>query len=214
MKKRLIIGMSAVCALLAGILLFLIIREDKTAPKIYFTKAPTSYSKGEDESVLLEGVEAEDPEEGDVSDSLVIENIFLDDEVQTAVVIYAARDSHNNVGKASLQIEYLNGGAGSVPVSAAAEEEEDVSEDAPVITLKAERVELTQGEEFSAVSQIDDIKDDKDEDTELWTKVNVSGDVDVEEPGEYELSYTVTDSDGNRSKAAKLTVVVKSSERE
>ncbi|MCC8066433.1 MAG: DUF5011 domain-containing protein [Clostridiales bacterium] len=51
------------------------------------------------EEDLLDGVTAIDSEEGDVSDSLLIERVVSDAENGTATVIYVAKDSANNIVK-------------------------------------------------------------------------------------------------------------------
>ena len=56
---------------------------------------------------LLEGVTASDIKDGDVTDSLVVEDIsgFVDDR---RIITYTAFDSDNNVGKATRQMRYTD----------------------------------------------------------------------------------------------------------
>ncbi len=49
--------------------------------------------KGSDTAPLLEGVTATDEKDGDVTDSLAIENIFPNDDHTSASVVYAVKDS-------------------------------------------------------------------------------------------------------------------------
>lgn len=50
--------------------------------------------------------------------------------------------------------------------------------------------------------------DDADSQESLFNQIEIDGDVDTAVPGDYMLTYHVTDSDGNRSNAAVLTVHV------
>ena len=50
--------------------------------------------------------------------------------------------------------------------------------------------------------------DDVDSQETLFNEIEIDGDVDTAVPGDYTLTYHVTDSDGNRSNAAVLTVHV------
>ena len=67
---------------------------------ISFGENAVSYEEGMDESLLLQGVVAMDEKDGDVSDSLLVEKI-AGTNGKEVIVTYVARDSANNVGKAS-----------------------------------------------------------------------------------------------------------------
>ena len=79
----------------------------------------------------------------------------------------------------------------------------------PVLTLSAETIEITAGTNFSVISPVADITDDKDERSYLFRRIYVSGDYSTQAAGQYTLQYTVTDSDGNQSLPATLTLIVK-----
>lgn len=89
------------------------------------------------------------------------------------------------------------------------EEPEEVNPEAPVLTLKSDRVEITAGESFNIVSQVEEITDNKDERYRLFRNIEVFGEYDTDTAGEYVLEYVVTDRDGNRSIPRKLTLIVK-----
>ena len=55
---------------------------------------------------------------------------------------------------------------------------------------------------------VEDIQDDDDDRDALYRDIQVSGEVDVNTAGIYELSYYVTDSDGNQSNIEVLKVTV------
>ena len=57
--------------------------------------------------------------------------------------------------------------------------------------------------------EVTDIQDDKDSTSDLYRKIQITGTVDVNTPGTYELTYYVVDSNGNASNGAVLTIVVK-----
>lgn|SRR5699024_10026447 len=79
----------------------------------------------------------------------------------------------------------------------------------PVLTLSAETMEITAGTNFSVISPVSDITDDKDDRSYLFRRIRVSGDYSTQTPGQYTLQYTVTDSDGNQSVPKTLTLTVK-----
>lgn len=79
----------------------------------------------------------------------------------------------------------------------------------PVMTLSGDSVEITAGENFSVISPVMDITDDKDDRSYLFRRIRVSGDYSTQTPGEYVLEYTVTDSDGNQSLPRTLTLIVR-----
>lgn len=93
----------AVCvadAALLALSIFLSVHQDRTAPVISFEKNDILYSDGMDESLLLENVTAADDQDGDVSESLLVEKISITAKGDV-IVTYAAMDSSNNVAKAS-----------------------------------------------------------------------------------------------------------------
>lgn len=89
------------------------------------------------------------------------------------------------------------------------EEPEEVNPETPVLTLKSDQVEITAGESFNIVSQVEEITDNKDERYRLFRNIEVFGEYDTDTAGEYILEYVVTDRDGNRSIPRKLTLIVK-----
>lgn len=88
------------------------------------------------------------------------------------------------------------------------EEPVEVNPEAPVLTLKNDRVEITAGDDLYLVSLVADITDDKDERRRLFHNIEIFGEYDKNTSGEYELEYVVTDSDGNRSIPKKLRLIV------
>lgn len=75
------------------------VNSDRKAPEITFPNNLT-YDEKLDEEDLLDGVRAYDEKDGDVTDSLVVESVTISDDNKSSTVVYAARDSKNNVAKA------------------------------------------------------------------------------------------------------------------
>lgn len=78
----------------------------------------------------------------------------------------------------------------------------------PVITLKAKEVNTTPGNPPAWVNLIQSLKDDRDDYETLFYSLSVSK-YDVNKKGSYPVTVTVTDSDGNISAPASLTINVK-----
>lgn len=101
-SKSLLIGICALDVVLAALSVFLYMRQDRTVPVISFAESDNAvvYTEGMDTSLLLNGVIVTDEEDGDVSDTLLIEKIS-DTSRGDVIVTYAAMDGSNNVAKAS-----------------------------------------------------------------------------------------------------------------
>lgn len=106
MKKGFIALMIVVCLGLAGVMAFLRLTEDRKAPEIHFQNNEITYVQGEDYEELLLGVTATDNKDGDVTDSLVVESVYPNDDGGTATIVYVARDSSNNIAKANKIVKY------------------------------------------------------------------------------------------------------------
>ena len=79
----------------------------------------------------------------------------------------------------------------------------------PRFYLNTYYVEIAKGTQIDRLSYVKDIQDDKDSTSDLYRKIQITGTVDVNTPGTYELTYYVVDSNGNASNGAVLTIVVK-----
>ena len=96
----------AVSAVFAATLWGDMTREVNRSPEIAFDAQEITVSVSDDRSVLLQGVTASDPEDGDVTGALVVESITEFQEDGSREVTYAAFDSSGNVSKASRQLRY------------------------------------------------------------------------------------------------------------
>lgn len=84
------------------------IRADTEAPKITVDTQPLQVSVQDDKSALLQGVTARDSRDGDVTASLLVENVQLLDKDGTIAVTYAAFDKAGNVAKAEREAQYTD----------------------------------------------------------------------------------------------------------
>ena len=232
MEKRwgILIGMLAAAAV-AGSVFFAVIKDDK-GPEITFgADAPVYQGNSGDES-LLSNVKAEDKRDGDVSDSVYVDSVRVSEDGSRARVTYVAVDKSNNVTRAS-QVLSCNGADATTDESQNSQNEEqgtgdegmqsedgtqqtsDESEnqpdnpEAPVIKLNTDQVEIGVSEDFNYNNYVESMTDDKDDLATLSRRLHLEGDYKTQQAGEYEIIYSVTDSDGNRSNDAKLTLIRK-----
>lgn len=83
------------------------LRTDSTPPAINIADGVPAVSILE-ESTLLEGITAADETDGDVTGSVLVESVTIDDPSGLATVRYAAFDSAGNVSKASRQVRFTD----------------------------------------------------------------------------------------------------------
>ncbi|MCD7765119.1 MAG: DUF5011 domain-containing protein [Lachnospiraceae bacterium] len=89
------------------------------------------------------------------------------------------------------------------------EEETSSSPYAPTLKLRNSQVVVNAGDTLDLIAQVEDVTDDSDNYYELYRNISVSGDYDLDTPGEYTLTYIVTDSNGNVSAPRYLKLIVK-----
>ena len=137
MKKGIVAGLIVLCVALGAGTAAVVVTDDRKGPEIELpADGDVTYEEGSDTASLLEGVTATDEKDGDVTDSLMIENIFPNDDHTSASVVYAAKDSHNNVSKATRRVNY-KAAAEDTPAENEATQETDNSgaadESAPAV---------------------------------------------------------------------------------
>ena len=64
------------------------------------------------------------------------------------------------------------------------------------------------GSSVDLLSYVKEIQDDTDETSELWKRIQITGQVNTAVAGTYTCNYYVVDTAGNMSNSAELTVVV------
>lgn len=84
------------------------LRADTKAPEIKISEEALEVSVNEPKSALLQGVTAGDKADGDVTGSLVVENISLLDSDGRISVSYAAFDAAGNVAKDTREAKYTD----------------------------------------------------------------------------------------------------------
>ncbi len=104
-------GITAVLGVVACILLVVVIvvfiSEDRKGPIITIDEHKVApYSKDQGLDILKGYANAVDERDGDVSDSIVVENVYVMPDFTKAKVIYVAKDKSGNVTKKDYIIEY------------------------------------------------------------------------------------------------------------
>ena len=236
MRKWLIVLMAAVAIGATGILGWLYMRQDRKGPEITIAESKkNSYTSDMTTEDLLEGVKAVDKRDGDVSASLTVENVYPNEKGDEVTVVYVAKDNSNNVTKVTYHMTSegnLMGFTSETKTSSdntdtdaetdealqdenetdSEREEEKIDQlnpQDPRFYLNTYYVEIAKGTQIDRLSYVKDIQDDKDSTSDLYRKIQITGTVDVNTPGTYELTYYVVDSNGNASNGAVLTIVVK-----
>ena len=254
MRKWLIVLMAAIAIGATGLLGWLYMGQDRKGPEITIAESKkNSYTADMTTEDLLEGVKAVDEKDGDVSDSLTVENVYPNEKGDGVTVVYVAKDNSNNVTKVTYHMtsdgnlmgftsgdktpsdrndttagndedqqdeEETDTEDSESPEDTEMTEEEKAQEreeakidqlnpQDPRFYLNTYYVEITKGTQIDRLSYVKDIQDDKDSTSDLYRKIQITGTVDVNTPGTYELTYYVVDSNGNASNGAVLTIVVK-----
>ncbi|MBY0757491.1 DUF5011 domain-containing protein, partial [Clostridium sardiniense] len=120
-------------------------------------------------------VSATDKEDGNITNKIkVIENTVNVNKPGTYKVVYEVTDSQGAKTIKTITITV-------------------VSNDKPVIS-GADNVSITEGTAFDPMAGVTAVDT---EDGNITKDIKVSGSVDTNKPGKYEVTYTVTDSDGN-----------------
>ncbi len=110
MKKHVVtMVLLVVCAAMMAVVIMINLMTDREPPTISYNKEELVYDEREERTVLLGGVTARDGRDGDVSGSLIVKNLYRISDEQ-GIVIYAAKDSSNNVATASRRFTYRNTG--------------------------------------------------------------------------------------------------------
>lgn len=112
MKRLFAIIMLLLTALsIAGVIGYSIHKKNATggaSPEIHFAQDVLEVPTSADEAALLEGVTATDPEDGDVTDSIMVENLSRFTDKDTIEVTYVAYDSQNHVSRAERTVRFTD----------------------------------------------------------------------------------------------------------
>lgn len=236
MKKFFVFLLVVICLGMGAGVVYMKSSEDNEGPKITFEEGKdTNYTSDMTEEDLLKGVKAQDDRDGDVTDSLTVETIYPKNDGKQVSVIFVAKDKNNNVTKKEFTMEAQDGSAENpqlglvdndglpedgdstegelTPEEQAQKTQEDkieqLSPQDPKMYLTTYYVEVPVGTTLDKLSYVKDIQDDTESTSDLFKKIQITGDVNTAAPGTYELTYYVVDNSGNSSNGAVLTVVVK-----
>ena len=235
MRKWLIVLMAAVAIGATGILGWLYMRQDRKGPEITIAESKkNSYTSDMTTEDLLEGVKDVYPNEK--GDEVTVVYVAKDNSNNVTKVTYHMTSEGNLMGFTSeTKTSSDNTDTDAETDEALQDENETDSEDEeepemteeekaqereeekidqlnpqdPRFYLNTYYVEIAKGTQIDRLSYVKDIQDDKDSTSDLYRKIQITGTVDVNTPGTYELTYYVVDSNGNASNGAVLTIVVK-----
>ena len=216
-KQGVIIALLAVCVFFSVIIAAMYLTSDRTAPVITVDESKVKpYSAEQGEEVLKSYAKAVDAKDGDVSSSIVIENIYVMPDMIRAKVIFAARDHNNNVSKYSYMIAYE---ASQEEIEAkeqltqaettTAAETEKTETDSTKNASKTTEATVEAGNSFNVMKYISSITDDKDTEDTLSRRIIVNGTYSTSKSGTYTLDVYCTDSDLNESNHVAFTLNVK-----
>lgn len=228
--KKIITLLLFIFCVILGILVFVQhINRDDVPPDILFdsesmqlTEEEVSEVLEKNYSCLLNGVHAFDSEDGDISNYVIVYSINIYGDNSYAIVNYRVLDKSNNMASAQ-RLVYLKSPAqiyndllilagdeaSKIVKEWAGEDNTDYeySPEKPVIEME-NTVNLNVGESFDPEQHIVTLEDDKDSYGVLLQNCSMEGEYDLNSPGVYPLIFYVTDSDGNKSNASVLVLIV------
>lgn len=106
-NRLLAVIISAIAIAVIAVGVVIAVTDDRTAPTISIADIGIVYRAGDDESVLLTGVTANDKKDGDVTDSIIIEGMVMSEDNDYIKVCYVAKDKSNNIVKAHRIVTYI-----------------------------------------------------------------------------------------------------------
>lgn len=161
---------------------FIVKAKPNTAPKLTGSNKEVYVGKEFD---LMKGIVALDNEDGDITSSVVIESNNVNvNKVGVYNVTYAVTDADGAVTRLTIQVTVMDGTA-------------------PIIS--ANNIHVSQGKSFNYMLGLTGAQDNVD--GNITSRVAVRGEVNVDVPGEYRLTYSVSDKAGNVSEKS-ITVFV------
>lgn len=168
-KWLVVLGIVNVLAL-AGIIFWYVNRDN--TPPVIIQEAEIEYKETMSDSELLAGVTAMDGKDGDVSHTLVVEKITINENSGTAVVTCGAMDDSGNIAKQSFRMKMkktvsqavaeqpVSDPAGEVFTLEAGEAVIDVEDTVEEETTEEETTEETTTEEDAEETEDDEVVED------------------------------------------------------
>ncbi len=209
-ESVLTVTLAACCFVMMGVIGINYFMVDREAPVISLDgKNTLKYTEGADYDILLEGVTAKDNNDGDVTESLRVTDIYVTAEGR-AVVTYVAKDNSNNIGKLKREVIYQS--------KLEAEEAKAVEKidtkavtattvtDGPKVTMIQNEATLKVGETFNVFRYIQSAVDI--DGTNLSRNLHVEGTYDMNRQGVYLLNIYAINSEGEISNREEFTLIV------
>lgn len=108
-KKIIVIIMGVVVAIMIAVSVTVILNKKNDAPEIIVKVSDGEYTYrselGKDK--LLELVTVKDDKDGDLTKDVIIENVYVLSDHNTAKIVYAVKDSDNHISKKNLIVKYI-----------------------------------------------------------------------------------------------------------
>ena len=162
--------------------------KDQSAPKILLPKGSIVYAEEAGIDSLFEGVTAFDEEDGELTDSVVIEKIVTNEAKETATITYGVADSSGNVGKVTCTVDMIVEDASEIAEEAntleAGIEKDETSVDETEEDADSDNTEENTGAEEDANSESEEENAEADED--LNSESEEDAETDEESPEETE----------------------------
>lgn len=149
MKNKIVWILSILCIAAAAFSIFVLQGEDRNEPEIQFTEE-IAYSPDMTEEDLLKGVTATDPEDGDISDRVVVESIVQSNGKDYVKVYYAVVDNSGNGVRTGREVPYADGADRTETSQPEESAEETVNAEEEAEETTAEPAEETAAEETPA----------------------------------------------------------------
>ena len=106
--KKLVTAILLIVTIGLGFLCYFVVEKtDDNAPVINLLNQALVYNEGADTAALITAVNASDKEDGDVSANIRIEKITPTDSNDQVRVLYAVKDSKNNITKKTFTFGYV-----------------------------------------------------------------------------------------------------------
>ena len=180
MKKKgnilLVLLIIACVAVFYGYRTLDMMRTDNDAPVIYMDAQIPEVSVKDPKSALLQGISAEDKQDGDVTSSLVVEKVEMTDSDGTLAVSFAAFDRSGNVAKEKREAKYTD-------------------YESPKFVMRAPLL-FRNGAHFD-VLQIVEARDVIDGDIQHRVRATSMTDKSIDELGVHDVQFQVTNSLGD-----------------
>ena len=195
-------------------------QKPNTKPTITISGLSTNLTVG-DKFEPLTGVTAFDAEDGDLTSSITVIGDVDTQKAGSYQITYLVKDSQGETTSMTITIivsEKINTGdnedldnsvTNPNPDQKPNDNPPQVNDEKPVITITSSIDKITVGKSFDPLAGVQAY--DK-EDGNLTSQIKVFGTVNTNQPGDYQLTYMVEDSNGNRVTLIKtITVVEKQS---